>query len=143
MELIVERSGQVATLTLNRPERLNAVSVSLYRALLTSLIECDRDASVRAIVLTGAGRAFCVGAELESQNPGKPTAQECRAYVHTAQLMHQRLQRVSKPFVAAVNGHAVGAGLELALSCDFVIVAKAAKLRFPEVTLGTFVGGRT
>jgi enoyl-CoA hydratase/carnithine racemase len=143
MELIAERSGPVATLTLNRPERLNAVSLPLYRALLESLIECDRDPNVRAIVLTGAGRAFCVGADLKAHDADEPTAQERRVYVHTAQLVHRRMQRVGKPIVAAVNGHAVGAGLELALSCDFVIVADTAKLRFPEVALGTFVGGGT
>jgi enoyl-CoA hydratase len=143
MELIAERSGAIATLTLNRPERLNAVSLPLYRTLHAALAEFDRDLNVRAIVLTGAGRAFCVGADLKAHNEAEPTLEERRVYVRTAQRVHRRMQRISKPIVAAVNGHAVGAGLELALSSDFVIVAETAKLRFPEIALGTFVGGGT
>jgi enoyl-CoA hydratase len=143
MDLIVERSGALVTLTLNRPDRLNAVSLSLYQALIHSLHQVEQDAAVRAVVLTGAGRAFCVGADLKAHDEAEPSLHEKRVYVRTAQRAHRRMQRLSRPIVAAVNGHAIGAGLELALSSDFVIVAESARLRFPEIAIGTFVGGGT
>jgi enoyl-CoA hydratase len=143
MEILSERNGAITTLTLNRPERLNAVSLTLYQQLSDRLRELDRDAAVRAIVLTGSGRAFCVGADLKAHDGSPPTRDQKREYIRAAQRAHARLQRSAKPIVAAVNGHAIGAGLELALSSDFVIVSERAKLRFPEVRLGTFVGGGT
>jgi enoyl-CoA hydratase len=143
MELTVERLGASATLTLNRPDRLNAVSLGLYRALIEVLQQLERDPSVRAIVLTGTGRAFCVGADLKAHDADEPSPAEKRVYVRTAQRAHRRMQRGAKPIIAAVNGHAIGAGLELALSSDFVLVSESAKLRFPEIAIGTFVGGGT
>ena len=143
MNLLESRDGAVVTLTLNRPDRLNAVSLPLYQELIEALRSCERDRSVRAIVLTGAGRAFCVGADLKAHDEEEPTAAQKRVYVRTAQRAHRLMQRGGKPIVAAINGHAVGAGLELALSSDYVVIAEGAKLRFPEIALGTFVGGGT
>ena len=130
-------------LTLNRPERLNAVSLPLYAALLAALAAVEEDREVRCVVLTGAGRAFCVGADLKAHGEGPPTGEERRRYVRTAQRVNHRIQTGPKPVIAAVNGHAIGGGLELALSSDFMVVAEEAKLRFPEISLGTFVGGGT
>lgn len=143
MELIQSRAGAVLTLTLNRPERLNAVSLPLYNQLIEALRAVERDDGVRAIVITGAGRAFCVGADLKAHDQDEPTPEQKRVYVRAGQRAHYLMQRCTRPIVAALNGHAIGAGLELALSSDFVIVAESAKLRFPEITLGTFVGGGT
>jgi len=98
---------------------------------------------VRCVVITGAGRAFCVGADLKAHGEGPPTGAERRRYTAAAQEANRRIQLGSRPVVAAVNGHAVGGGLELALSADFMVVAEEAKLRFPELALGTFVGGGT
>jgi enoyl-CoA hydratase len=136
-----EREGAVAWLTLNRPERLNAVSEALYGELLAALAEVAADDGVRAVVLTGTGRAFCVGADLKAHGEGDRDAASRRRYVMQAQRANRALQRLGKPVIAAVNGHAIGAGLELALSCDLVVVSRQAKLRLPEVALGTFVGG--
>jgi len=141
--LLVRREGSLLVLTLNRPERLNAVSLPMYRSLEEHLREAGRDREVRCVVLTGAGRAFCVGADLKSHATAPPTGDERIAYVRTAQRVNRLLQQGHKPVVAAVNGHAIGAGLEMALSSDFMIVADEAKLRFPEISLGTFVGGGT
>jgi enoyl-CoA hydratase/carnithine racemase len=143
MEVLLERSGAVATLTLNRPERLNAVSLTLYKSLLHHLRKLEADPEVRAVILTGAGRGFCVGADLKAHDSDEPTALERRTYVRAGQSVYRLMQRTSKPIVAAVNGHAIGAGLELALSSDFVVIAEEAKLRFPEIALATFVGGGT
>ncbi|HSM05454.1 MAG TPA: enoyl-CoA hydratase-related protein [Longimicrobiales bacterium] len=139
--LLTERRGPVLLLTLNRPERLNAVSLPVYEALLAALRAAEADAEVRVVVLTGAGRGFCAGADLKAHADGPPTGETRRRYVRTAQQVNRRIQRGAVPVVAAVNGPAVGAGLELALSADFMLVAEDATLRLPEVALGTFVGG--
>lgn len=140
-ELLAERRGPVLLLTLHRPDRLNAVSPALYAVLADRLAEAAADAEVRAVVLTGAGRAFCVGADLRAHGDRPLTGEDRRRYVDAAQAVNRAIQTSPKPVVAAVNGHAVGAGLELALSCDVVVVAREAKLRLPEASLGTFVGG--
>jgi enoyl-CoA hydratase len=139
--VLAHRDGPLLVLTLNRPERLNAVSLPLYRELGRRLKEGALDQEIRCAVLTGAGRAFCVGADLKAHGGGPPTGEDRRQYVKAAQAANRRIQMGRLPVVAAVNGHAIGAGLELALSADFMIVAEEAKLRFPEVSLGTFVGG--
>jgi len=139
--LLVERRGALLVLTLHRPDRLNAVSLPLYRALVEALRGPGEDPGVRAVVLTGAGRAFSVGADLKA-HASDPLAEAARReYVALAQEANERLQALPRPVVAAVNGHAIGGGLEMALSSDFILVAEAAKLRFPEITLGTFLGG--
>ena len=149
----MESDGEIALIRLNRPDRMNAVSLPLYRELtevLASLAEKAEEAekaekaeevSPRVLILTGAGRAFCVGADLKLHGDAPPDPAWRQEYVAAAQEAARRLQRFPTPTIAAVNGHAIGAGLELALSCDFVVVSDGAKLRFPEMSLGTFVGG--
>lgn len=140
--VLVARRGPVVELTLNRPHRLNAVSRPLYESLATELDTVARDTAVRCLVLTGAGRAFCAGADLKAHaEAGAPDPDERTRYIDAAQRANHLLQTIDTPVVAAVNGAAVGAGLELALSSDLMIVADDAKLRLPEVALGTFIGG--
>lgn len=139
--VLAEREGPVLQLTLNRPDRLNAVSRPLYERLIEELEGADADPDVRCVVLTGAGRAFCAGADLKAHADGPPDEFERVRYIDAAQRANELLQGIGKPVVAAVNGAAVGAGLELALSSDLIIVAEGAKLRLPEVALGTFIGG--
>lgn len=141
--LLREGSGDVITLRLNRPDRLNAVNLPMYEALEAALQDVADERSVRVVVLTGSGRAFCVGADLKAHGEAEPSAGERRTYVETGQRVYQLIQNLTKPVIAAVNGHAIGAGLELALSCDFIVVADEGKLRLPEIGLGTFVGGGT
>ncbi|MFK7740571.1 MAG: enoyl-CoA hydratase/isomerase family protein [Planctomycetota bacterium] len=148
-ELLAARSGAILTLTMNRPDRLNAVTEGLYRELVAALAEAGADAAIRAIVLTGAGRAFCVGADLKSHG-GEDQAgtdsmsrDEKRRYAQWGQDAALAIMRCTKPVVAAVNGHAIGAGLELMLCCDLAVALDDAKLRLPELGLGTFVGGGT
>jgi enoyl-CoA hydratase len=140
-EVLAERDGAILTLTLNRPDRLNAVNQALYDRLIEELECAHSQRDVRCVVLTGRGRAFCAGADLKAHAERRPAAEERERYTASAQRANRLLQMGSKPVVAAVNGHAIGAGLELALSSDFVIVAEDAKLRLPEVALGTFIGG--
>ncbi|NNK63219.1 MAG: enoyl-CoA hydratase/isomerase family protein [Gemmatimonadetes bacterium] len=139
--VLAARDGYVLQLTLNRPDRLNAVSRPLYERLVEELEGADGDTDVRCVLLTGAGRAFCAGADLKAHAEGPPDEFERARYIDAAQRANELVQRIGKPVVAAVNGAAVGAGLELALSSDLIIVADGAKLRLPEVALGTFIGG--
>jgi enoyl-CoA hydratase len=132
-----------AVLRLNRPDRLNAVSLELYEQLVQALEAIDADERFRVVVITGEGRAFCVGADLKSHGEGDPDPEIRLRYVETGQAVYRLLQELRVPVVAAVNGHAIGAGLELALSCDIIVVNEDAKLRFPEIALGTFIGGGT
>jgi enoyl-CoA hydratase len=139
--VLYEKRGAAAWLTLNRPHRLNAVNQAMYEALVSAVRAAEHDEEVRVVLVTGSGRAFCSGADLQAHAESELTRKDRRRYARSAQDANLALQRCAKPVVAAVNGHAVGAGLELALSCDFIIVASEAKLRFPELALGTFVGG--
>lgn len=139
--VILDLEGAVATLCLNRPERLNAVNADLYAELVDTLASIEEDPTVRVVTITGSGRAFCVGADLKAHGEDEMDAETRRAYVQLAQRACRRIQQLPRPTIAAVNGHAIGAGLEIALSCDFIIVAEEAKLGLPELALGTFVGG--
>jgi len=139
--LRVRRSAPLLILTLNRPDRLNAVSLPLYRSLLEALDAAEGDRELRAVVITGEGRGFCVGADLKAHDEDRLDAEARKTYVRAAQEVNRRIQTHPLPVVAAVNGHAVGAGLELALSADFAVANDEAKLRLPEAALGTFVGG--
>ena len=139
--ILAETRGRVRVLTLHRPERLNAVNETLYGELASAVRDADSDAAIGAIVVTGSGRAFCAGADLKAHAASERTPEERRRYIASGQEANLALQSAGVPAVAAVHGPAVGAGLELALSCDFIVVAPDARLRLPEIPLGTFVGG--
>ncbi|MCW2595864.1 MAG: 2-(1,2-epoxy,2-dihydrophenyl)acetyl-CoA isomerase [Pseudonocardiales bacterium] len=126
--LLVDRAEGVATLTLNRPESMNSLSIELKEALLDATRDVSGDPSVRAVVLAGSGRGFCVGQDLrehvsllEAQDPS-PLSTVTEHY----NPLVLTLARMPKPVIAAVNGMAAGAGAGLAFACDFRIAAKTA-----------------
>lgn len=137
--LTATRDG-VLTITLNRPERLNAVSTELYQGVVAALAQAEDEPTTRAVLITGAGRAFCVGADLKAHAEGR-TPDEQAEYVRLGQHVCERIQHSPLPVVAAVQGYALGAGAELAVSADFLVIAEDAQMGFPEVSIGTFVGG--
>lgn len=139
--VLINPVGAVLHLCLNRPERLNAVTEELYTTLLDALAEARQDPQIRVMVLTGAGRAFCVGADLKAHQAAVRTPLQKRHYLQLANDVCTALRILEKPVIAAVNGYALGAGAEMALSCDFVLMKENAQIGFPEVSLGTFVGG--
>lgn len=139
--IIYATSEGIAEIRLSRPDRLNAVVEALYDALLAALDEAERDRAVRVVVLTGEGRAFSVGADLKEHAGQERTDFEKRQYLLRANSVCRRLRGLAKPVIAAVNGYALGAGAEMALACDFLLMKEGAQLGFPEVSLGTFVGG--
>jgi enoyl-CoA hydratase len=136
-ELVIEDDGAVRVLTMNRPQKRNALNLSLSEALFAALREADAAAGVRAIVLTGAGPAFCAGADLSefaALTSAKAALVERRADI-TAKL-HGVFSQLTKPVVTAINGAAMGGGAGLALAGDIAIMAATARLGYPEVKHG-------
>jgi len=144
-----EIDGGILILRLNRPERMNAVSEEMYSELTQLLQKYREDTAVRAVILTGSVRikdgvekqAFCAGADLKKHSTGERTPAQKRLYIEQAHEATRLLYRYPKPVIAAVNGPARGAGVEMAVACDFIIMSDQATIAFPEVGLGTFVGG--
>ncbi len=135
MTLLVANQGAVRVLTLNRPEKRNALNTALTQDLLEALRAADQDDSVAAIVLTGAGPGFCAGADLtEFKDLQNEDLAEKRAEL-TMQL-HLVFSRMQKPVVAAINGPAMGGGAGLAIAGDLAVMAENAKLGYPETRHG-------
>ncbi|TRW94574.1 enoyl-CoA hydratase/isomerase family protein [Paracoccus sp. M683] len=131
--LIVDR-GQVRIVTMNRPDKLNALNTALTQALLDALTDADRAVHIGAVVLAGAGRAFCAGADLaefSTLTPAQSGAVEARADL-TCRLQ-MAMQKLGKPVVAAVQGAAIGGGAGLAIGCDMVVAAQSLKFGYPEL----------
>jgi enoyl-CoA hydratase/carnithine racemase len=126
----------VALVTLNRPERLNAFTGRMGDELGDAYARCDRDDAVRAIVLTGAGRAFCAGADFERGADTFASPNDERRREFTASPVSPRAWDVRKPVIAAVNGHAIGIGLTIPMQCDIRFVAEDARLGFVHVRRG-------
>ena len=126
--LIVERRDGVATVTLNRPDAFNALNLALGREIFDAVLELDEDRSVRCVVVTGSGRAFCAGGDVKDFVDQLPRIgahiKELTTYLHGAV---SRLVRSPKPVIMAVNGVAAGGGLSFALSGDLVIAAESAR----------------
>jgi enoyl-CoA hydratase/carnithine racemase len=135
--LLVEDRGAARILTMNRPDKLNALNHALTQALHDALHAADGDAQVGAIVLTGAGRAFCAGAdvsEFKTLTTEDPHAIAARGDL--TMRLHLAFTQIAKPVVAAARGHAVGGGCGLALACDMVVASDTAKLGYPEIKRG-------
>jgi enoyl-CoA hydratase/carnithine racemase len=135
--LLTEDRGAVRLITFNRPEKHNALNSELTRALLDALRAADQDAAVNAVVLTGAGKSFCAGAdttEFSALVPQDPAAVAARADL-TASL-HLVFSQMSKPVVAAVRGNALGGGAGLAIACDMTVMAETVRFGYPELRHG-------
>ena len=134
VELLPEK---VAIITLNRPSRLNALSLALWDELNPALQKLESDPNVHVIVLTGAGRAFCAGADVSTFLPLTPGSVAVR---NTIECWFLVLPHLRKPIIAAVNGLALGGGCEIAMMCDIIIADKTAKFSQPEIKLAVIPG---
>ncbi len=139
--LVLEsRDGGVAVLTLNRPDRLNALHVELGRALLAALERVAADDSVRAVVITGAGRAFCAGGDVAQLRDARvrKAAHELESLLRAGKEITLAIFRMPQPVLAAVNGPAAGAGMSLALACDLRIAVDTASFGMNFAKVGLF-----
>ena len=138
-QLSINKEGSVVVAQICRPEALNALNQIVLRSLAGLLDWVDGQSDVRALVLTGQGeKAFVAGADIKQfENMPPPAAEE---FAHAGQNLFMRLEKMKIPVIAAVNGFALGGGLELALACDFIYAADNAKFGLPECTLGLIPG---
>lgn len=137
--LLVEIREQIATLTINRPEKLNALSEELFFELSATLDALEKNQDVAVCILTGAGdKAFVAGGDIAAMVDVTP--QWARQFALLAQRVLNRIETFPKPVIAAINGYALGGGCELAMACDIRIAAETAKFGQPEVKLGIIPG---
>ena len=136
-DLVSAREGAVAVLTLNRPEVFNALDLALGEALLDALIEGDQDDRVRAVLLTGAGRAFCAGGDIRAMAAAGPKAaaflEKLTVFLHASVAT---IARMPKPVIMAVNGPAAGAGFSLALAGDLLVASERATFTVAYTKIG-------
>lgn len=140
--VLARQLGAVRIVSLNRPQRLNAITIEMLRELNGALVEAQADPAVRAIVLRGEGRAFCAGDDLLAQlDIGPASPEDLRPFVDELQRVTRHLMLGDKPVVGLVQGWAVGGGFSWTLNCDLTLWAETAQARLPEVGLGMFVSG--
>jgi enoyl-CoA hydratase/carnithine racemase len=138
MAVDYERDGHIATITLNRPRAFNAIDLETWQAFSEATARLEDEDEAWVGIITGAGRAFCVGADLHSTIPRIMDDPDGNPYPEPSTIM--RGHTVTKPLIAAVNGLALGGGLEIVLACDLRVAAERASLGAPEVTLGLIPG---
>ncbi len=134
--IVVSTEGNIALVTLNRPEVLNALNRATMDELVDALEAFDRDDAVGCVVLTGAGRAFAAGADVKEMAAATP-AQMLSGYRFQ---QWERIRAVTKPLIAAVHGYAFGGGCELAMLCDMIVAAETAQFGQPEINIGLMPG---
>lgn len=133
-QITIEQHGAVAVLTMNKPQRRNALGSESMRALSTAVRQCDRDDTINAIVLTGSAPAFCAGSDLKELG-GLSVEDMCEHEADTARVVRE-ITMLGAPVVAAVEGYALGGGFGLALACDVIISAADTNWNMPEVKNG-------
>ena len=135
--ILVDIDGGIATITLNRPEAMNAWTGQMAIDLSSALTALDHDDAVRAIIVTGAGRAFCAGSDLSgSDNAFAKNVADEKDVMKALGFCQVMPWQIHKPVLAAINGHAIGVGVTYAMSCDIRLVAEEAKLQFAFVRRG-------
>ena len=136
--LLLEIANSIALLKVNRPQAMNALNQEVLLELLAAFQELEKDVNVRTIVLTGEGKAFVAGADIKEML--SLTAQEARSFSKIGHKLMETMGSIGKPIIAAVNGFALGGGMELALACDFIYASDDAKFGQPEINLGIIPG---
>ena len=135
--VLYERRGKVALITLNQPDRLNALSLEVRAGLRRAYGDAENDPAIEVIVLTGAGRAFCAGNDIKLLNF---TGEAARADIADTLDLSHHAERLKKLVIAAANGYALGGGFEIALGCDLIVAAERAEFGTPAVNIGLAAG---
>jgi enoyl-CoA hydratase len=130
-----ERDGAVGIVTINRPTTLNALSNDVLGQVVAALEDLDRDDDVRAIIVTGGLKVFAAGADLNQL-----VAEPGRTFVQSRATLWSRMRKLQTPLIAAVSGYALGAGCELAMSCDLIVASETARFGQPEINVGIMPG---
>ena len=148
--ILAEEHGSVYEITLNRPEKRNAITMDLWNQLDTALRQAYKSKTMKVLVIRGAGGSFCVGADIHAfgklkEGYGADWEQKGRIIAYDMQLIVNRIQRLEVPTIAVIHGHCLGMGFELALACDFRIATTDAVFGMPETLIGLIpdVGGTT
>jgi enoyl-CoA hydratase len=136
--ILLDVDNGVALVTINRPEALNALNDEVLAGLEGTFLALGRDPAIRAVILTGAGKAFVAGADIKAMAEFSPM--EARAFAQRGQRVMQLIEDFPHPVIAAVNGFALGGGCELSMACDYRIGSTRAKVGQPEVNLGVTPG---
>jgi enoyl-CoA hydratase len=134
--ILTETRGRVGLITLNRPKALNALNNPLMNEVMDALDTFDKDNNIGAMVITGNEKAFAAGADIKEM--ADQSAKEMRESDHVA--VFGKMRSIEKPIIAAVSGWALGAGCEVALTCDMIVASESAKFGLPEVTIGVIPG---
>ncbi|MGH8811996.1 MAG: enoyl-CoA hydratase/isomerase family protein [Advenella sp.] len=142
MSLLYQVTNAIGIITLNRPEAMNAIAPETLAELRDCWIKISRDPTLRCVILTASGtRAFCTGSDLKKTMPPKEGIAQLTFGAETAPHLLDGMDQVKIPIVCAINGFAIGGGLELALACDLRIASQNAKFGLPEVCIGSIPGG--
>jgi enoyl-CoA hydratase len=137
--VLIEVTDNIGWVKINRPEILNALNSEVIVSLTQALHDIEQDVAVKVVVITGAGeKAFVAGGDIKEMAEMAPLA--ARAFGRNGQHLIASIEKMTKPVIAAVNGYALGGGLELALACDFIYASEKARFGLPEVSLGVIPG---
>ena len=146
-QIIYDKADHIATITLNRPERMNAFTPQMIDEWYQALLDAHTDPDVRVVILTGAGRGFCAGADVSGRGPIGNLMQRDRTLVENRNFLRDGVQRIprlvsimEKPYIAAVNGPAAGAGMDMASMCDIRFAADTARMGMTYVRMGIIPG---
>lgn len=138
--LMLTMEGPIAILQIHRPQKKNSLDVELRREMETALRDIGRDASRKAVIITGGEEIFCAGADI-NEIKASTSAEDSFHHAREFQLLFDQVEGLPQPVVAAVSGYALGGGCELALACDFRIASESAKFGLPEIKIGAFPAG--
>ena len=140
-DLLLEKKDMVATITLNAPDKLNAHTMAMMRNLSLAVDEVAKDDDIRAVIITGAGRAFCAGADIKSPELASGDAVLHMKFVRCLCSVLERIENLDQPVIAAINGLALAGGLELVMACDLAIASDTAQVGDQHANYGLVPGG--